>query len=172
MLKKIALFSAFAIALMAGSCEPVNNADTREAKATAQLTADASAQVGVPSITNFTEKKLVKMMYELRDRPNYRTYAYIVTLDGRFVKFCDSIGYGISASTQFTNPERVVNLDDFLGVTGYTAGTIPQPEPNALFMPTGLAATYVMCVSPVDKTVVPVYMEQDVAISPFPLVAE
>lgn len=155
---KLALAAIPVIFLAGAQCE--QTADQKEREKTAQLTADASMQVGLPAITNFTEKKLVKWLYELRDEPNFRTYAYIITLNGDFVKICDSVGYGISASTQFTNPERVSALGGQI---------LPQAEPNALFMPTGLAATYVMCVVPGADDVRAVYIEQDVLVSPFPL---
>ena len=48
-------------------------------------------------------------------------------------------------------------------------GTLPQPEPNGLFMPEGLAATYVMCVDAVRDDVKAVYVEPEVIVSPFPL---
>lgn len=121
-------------------------------------------QSGMPGITNFTEKKAVKWLYELRDEPNYRTHTYIVTMTGEFVKICDSVGYGINASIQYSNPERItVNH----GGSGGRYGTLPQPEPNGLFMPEGLAATYVMCVDAENDDVKAVYVEPEVIVSPF-----
>ena len=132
--------------------------------------------VGMPAITNFFEKAQVRMLYELRDDPNYRTYSYIVTLDGRFVKICDSIGYGINMSIQFANPLRPADISETAtrDFAGYELDIMPQAEPNGLFMPEGLAATYVMCLDPSTADgdapkLVPVYMEPDIAVSPFPL---
>lgn len=145
---------------------PKNNADTIAAQQTAQLAKEAAMQTGMPGITNFTEKKAVKWLYELRDEPNYRTVTYIVTMTGDFIKVCDSVGYGINASIQYSNPQRVYHEK---GGHGASATFIPQAEPNGLFMPEGLAATYVMCVDADNDDVKAVYVEPEVIVSPFPL---
>lgn len=120
--------------------------------------------VGYPSIVNGFEKRMVRMLYEMRDNPEFRTYSYIVTMTGQFVKVCDSVGYGINASIQFSNPERVYH--DY-GMDGRSAAFIPQAEPNGLFMPEGLSATYVMCLD--GEELKPVYVEPEVVVSPFPM---
>lgn len=147
---------------------PKETADSIAAQQTADLAKEAAMQTGMPGITNFTEKKAVKWLYELRDEPNYRTYTYIVTMTGQFIKVCDSVGYGINASIQYSNPERIV-VNRSLGQGGYGYGTLPQPEPNGLFMPEGLAATYVMCVDAENDDVKAVYVEPEVVVSPFEL---
>lgn len=138
-----------------------------------KLVAESNRAVGLPSITNFFEKRMVRQLYEMRDNPEYRTYSYITTMQGRFVKICDSIGYGINASIQFSNPEKPVDLEDILGNReGSSQMLTAQAEPNGLFMPEGLAATYVMCLDPgskVEGELKPVYIENEVIVSPFPL---
>ena len=147
-----------------------NTADVQLADDLERLIAESYRQVPLPGITNFFERRMVRMLYELRDNPEYRTYTYITTLDGRFVKVCDSVGFGINASIQFSNPEKPVDLEDILGwKEGNSQTTIPQAEPNGLFMPEGLAATYAMCLNPVDGEIAPVYLEQEITVSPFPL---
>ena len=154
--------AAFSMSSSAGAL----STDQIQAKQTEQLVRDAQQKTGAPNIVNFTERKLVKYLYELRDEPNYRTYSYIVTLNGDFVKICDSVGYGINASIQYVNSERVAHQ---LRANGGSFGTLPQPEPNGLFMPEGLAATYVMCVVPDSDDVKAVYVESEVLVSPFPM---
>lgn len=122
--------------------------------------------VGFPSVVNGFEKRMVRMLYEKRDDPNYRTYSYIVTMTGQFVKICDSVGFGINASIQFSNPERVYQES---GMDGRPAVMIPQAEPNGLFMPEGLAATYVLCIDNQKEELVPVYVEPELIVSPFEL---
>ncbi|KPN64680.1 hypothetical protein AKJ29_00145 [Aliiroseovarius crassostreae] len=100
------------------------------------------------------------------DNPEYRTYSYIVTMDGSFIKICDIIGFGINASIQFSSPEKAVSAGVYRE-NGLM--TMPQMEPNGLSMPEGLAATYVMCVNPDGEGVRPVYVEPSVVVSPFPL---
>ena len=140
------------------------SSDKSTAKQMEQLLKDGERQTGLPAVTNFTEKRMVKWLYELRDQPNYRTYTYIVTMTGKLIKVCDSIGYGINASIQYSNPEKVYHE---AGANGRSATFMPQAEPNALFMPEGLAATYVMCVDGDD--VKAVYIEPEIIVSPIEL---
>lgn len=154
-------------------CMEENVSDKREREQTARLTEQASTQVGMPGITRFTEKRNMKMLYELRDDPKLSTIAYIVDLGGKLHKFCDALGYGFPYATQFTNPQR----DTFYGNGDVNSGTgnhfqMPQPEPNGLFMPSGADGTWVMCLNPETKAVQPVYVEPRVIISPFPLKVE
>lgn len=109
-LPMIAVTSIVAIGattVFAMSATPRNdNADIIAAQQTAALAKESAMQAGMPGIPNFTEKKAVKWVYELRDEPNYRTYTYIVTMTGQFIKICDSMGYGINASIRYPNPGR------------------------------------------------------------------
>ncbi len=152
------------------ACFKENVADKREREQTARLTEQASTQVGMPGITRFTEKRNLKMLYELRDNPKLATIAYIVDLNGKLHKVCDALGYGFPYATQFTNPQR----DTFYGSGQSGSGTgnhfqMPQPEPNGLFMPNAADGTWVMCLNPDTKDVQPVYVEPRVVISPYPL---
>ena len=133
-----------------------------------RLMQESQRVVGMPSIVNFFERQMVRMLYEIRDNPEFRTHSYIVTMNGDFIKICDSIGYGINASIQFSNPEKIVQNDYRSGGFGY--GTLPQMEPNGLAMPEGLAATYIMCIDPSGgEGIKAVYVEPEVIVSPFPL---
>lgn len=134
----------------------------REATATQQLMDQASTAVGMPAIVNFHEKRMLKMLYELRDRADIVTYTYYVDLQGRRHKVCPttSIGYGIPFSAQFTAPSRDVDWYE-------NTGTIMQPEPNGLYMPDSTSATWVMCLDPKKNEPVPVYVEPAVMVSPF-----
>lgn len=120
---------------------------------------EGTAQSGMPAITNFRERKLVKMLLEMRDQENLITYTYTYAEDsGKLTFFCQSVGYGVPYATQYTNPEK-----------WETGGvTLPQADPNGLFMPDSADATWVMCRS--DKgDVKPVYVEPKVVVSPFKL---
>ncbi len=167
--KLLALIAMIGAALTLASCMEENVSDKREREQTARITEQASTQVGMPGITRFTEKRMMKMLYELRDDPKLSTVAYIVDLNGHLHKLCDSAGYGIPYATQFTNPQR----DTYYG-SGGTTGTgnhfqMPQPEPNGLFMPAAADGTWVMCLDPTTKDLKPIYVEPRVVISPFPL---
>lgn len=161
-MRKLFIFCLIAIGILAG-CERPPSADQQAARQTEQLAQEANAQVGMPGITNFTEKRIVAELYELRDQ-NISTYTYIIDYQGRLFHLCDSIGYGVPFSAQFSNPERVLNM----ARTGVHYGTLPQPEPNGLFPPTSSSATWVICSSP-DGEFTPVYSEPLLIVSPFPL---
>jgi hypothetical protein len=79
-------------------------------------------------------------------------------INGKLHFLCNSIGYGLSASVQYTNPMKYSN----------NGGHLPQADPNGLFMPQGLSATYVLCVDK-NKKIRPVYSEPSLIVSPFKL---
>lgn len=168
----IAIFTTLCLtsaAISMSSAPPkAQTADQIAAQQTALLSREAAQQTGMPAIANFTEKKALKWLYELRDEPNYSTETFIVTMNGDFVKVCDSVGYGINASIQYSNPERVLH-DAYVSTgksTSHGAVTIPQPEPSGLFYPEGLAATYVICVDPEKDDVKAVYIEPEIIVFP------
>jgi hypothetical protein len=164
------LFALVASAALLAACNPAEpSADQRERAATAKLAGEASMQVGMPAVTHFQEKRMVKQLYEMRDNPNFRTYAYITDLNGGLHKLCDATGYGIPYATQFSNPQRLVRSME-APMQGNLA--LPQPEPNGLFMPASADGTWIMCLDPKDKAVKPVFVEPRVIVSPFPLIAE
>lgn len=143
-----------------------DSADARQAAETTQRLAEADRQIGMPDITRFTERKLAKNILELRDK-EITTYCYIVNLQGELIFMGEAIGFGLPYSVQYTNPEKVeVKYTTHPG--GGVYGTLPQADPNGLFMPDGLSATWVMLKGP-DGKVHPVYMEPEIIVSPFPL---
>lgn len=152
-----------------GSCvDPINNtADEQMAKATAQSMEEANKQIGMPAIVNFQERKLAKMIFELRDDEQLICHAYLVNQFngqvGQYLGQC--LGFGLPYSVQFTNPEKLVRSD--LGqYTGEIA--LPQADPNGLFMPTGLSATWLMLLDS-SGSPHPVYIEPAIIVSPFKL---
>ena len=137
-----------------------NSTDAIQRVQTEKMAKEAALRVGPPGITNYTEKRFMKLIYELRDK-EVKTYSYFMDMNGRLHFLCDSIGFGVPASVQYVNPQR--------RSTG-THGTIalPQPEPNGLFMPDSLSATYVLCSGEKGK-LQPVYSEPALIVSPFKL---
>jgi len=94
------------------------------------------------------------------------TYTYIVPeMTGKPVFLCNSIGYGIPAATQYTNPQKIAAAQH---QTGYAV--LPQADPNGLFSPASAEGTWVMCKDPNGDKVRPVYIEPRVIVSPFELV--
>ncbi|MFL0802552.1 MAG: hypothetical protein K6L81_02470 [Agarilytica sp.] len=152
------------ISISACGIDTPPSADQIQAEQTSQMSKAAAQAIGMPNITNFTEKRFAKLIYELKDQ-EVTTYSYFMDMQGRLHFLCESIGYGLSASVQYSNPQRVLHGP---GTNGRSAATIPQPEPNGLFMPEGLAATFVLC-SDDRGGVRPVYSEPELIVSPFKL---
>lgn len=161
-------FATISVVLLGGAvlagCNPssMNEADTRQRAATDSMMAEADRAVGMPGITNWTERKQAKLLLEKRDDPNFRTFTYVKDLNGGLWKVCDSVGFGIPYSVQFTAPEKMVRSTN-------GAVTISQPDPNGLYMPSGLSATAALCVHPVTGEVAPFYMEPELIVSPWAL---
>lgn len=123
-----------------------------------QIALQATQAVGMPAVTNFQERRILKNIFELRDT-QIKTVTYTQDMMGKLHKICDSVGYGIPYATQYTNPMKWIGQ----GVT------IPQADPNGLFSPAAAEGTWVLCLNPVDKKIAPVYIEPRIIASPFPL---
>lgn len=169
-IKSILMCCIAAIVLLFTSCDvPTNqSADKTDQQRQEKLQEQGSAQIGMPAIHNFQEKKMVRMLYELRDNPNIINYAYLYSeVTGKYIYFGKCVGYGIPYSTQFSNPQKLVHGD-----MGQYTGDIPLPqaEPNGLFMPSSSDGTWLMMLNP-DKNnePTPVYVEPKVIVSPFKL---
>jgi len=141
------------------------SADEQMQQKQAIIEKEANAQAGLPAIHNFQEKKLLKQIYELRDNEKLVCYAYLFNhFSGKLVFIGRCMGYGIPYSTQYSNPEKEI----YEGGYQRGFGSLPQAEPNGLFMPTSSSATWLMMI---DETgaVHPVYIEPEVIVSPFKL---
>jgi hypothetical protein len=121
----------------------------------------------MPAIKNFQERKLMKMIFELRDREDLVCHAYMVNLNGELIYLGKCIGFGLPYSVQYTNPEKVARFSS----AAHAYGTLPQPDPNGLFMPEGLSATWLMMVDEKTGEPHPVYIEPQIIVSTFPLTA-
>ncbi len=149
------------LALLVG-CEDTSS-DGRQRSEQEIILQQATSQVGLPAIKNFRERKILKDIYELRDQEGLTTYTYVFNeLQGKLVFLGESIGYGIPAAMQYTNPEKpLANLAE--------ASTIRQADPNGLFSPDSAEGTWVLLKNPNGKEVLPVYIEPRIVVSPFKL---
>lgn len=149
--------------LMLSACqEQAPSSDQVQRKAQEQLAQQGNAVVGMPSIVNFQEKRILKDIIEMRDKA-ITTITYTQDMNGRLIKLCDSVGFGISSATQYTNPQRIVEG------YGHAMITLPQADPNGLFSPASAEGTWVMCKDPKSDKVAPVYAEPRIVVSPFAL---
>lgn len=144
-------------------CLEDNTSNRRMAKNQEKIMQEADRQIGMPGIVNFQERKLMKEIFELRDQENLICYAYTFSeMTGKKIFLGKCIGYGLPYATQFTNPEVIAEK------SSWGIATLPQADPNGLFMPSSADATWLMLL---DKNGVPhpVYIEPKLIVSPFPL---
>lgn len=179
-MKKILYFfnllfiASFLMLVISCSNEPVKpSADQEQQKQTEEAMREGNRQTGMPAIINFQEKKNLKWIYELCDQEDFICYAYLFNeMKGEVGQYLgECIGYGIPYSTQFSNPEKLIDVTDF-GIVSYqanNAAVIPQPEPNGLFKPEGLSATWLIMIDPKTKKPRPIYIEPQIIVSPFKL---
>jgi len=159
------------IALLCG-CDIPNqkSSDVVQQEQQERILKEGTSAVGIPSIHNFREKRLLKDIIELRDQEGLTTYTYIVAeMTGKLVFIGETIGYGIPAATQFTNPQKVELFGRNDTAAGYSRIAIPQADPNGLFSPASAEGTWVMMKDPNGNKVVPVYIEPRIVVSPFRL---
>ena len=165
LLALISIIFCFAIV----GCENTYTAssDEKQTEQQERILAEGTAQVGMPAINNFRERKLLKQILELRDQADFVTYTYIenaishevpgkTALGGKFTYLGVSIGYGIPYSTQFTSPQKIAYLGG--GDKGYYAEVLPQADPNGLFSPESADGTWIMLKDP-EGNVKPQYIE-------------
>lgn len=117
------------------------------------------ATVGMPSITNWTEKKMLKDILELRDAPNLITYVYTQNTLGKMVYMGQAVGFGIPYSTEYTSPsKRDGNL------------ALPQNDPNGLFSSQNTSATWIQYIDGKTGKREVMYSEPNMIIrrTPFP----
>lgn len=153
----------------AGGAKPATKADVAQAEITEQRLEQAMSEVGMPDVINFTELKLARDIMELRDQEGLTTFTYVVNWEGELVFIGESIGYGLPYSVQLTNPEKTEKHNTTHFETHLQYLNKPQAEPNGLFMPEGLAATWILLKDPNGGEVHPVYIESEILVSPFRL---
>ncbi len=168
---KLVVVTVLSLTLMGNQgCERRESSDEVQRQQQERILREGTAQTGMPNIKNFRERKLMKDILELRDQEGVVTYTYTYSeMTGKPVFLCNSIGYALPYSTQYTNPVKVVTP-----YTG-TAVTIDQADPNGLFSPSSAEASWVICNNPDPKHPKKtglVYSEPKLIVSPFPLQTE
>jgi hypothetical protein len=158
-----ALIISLSFALMGNTGCVTPTSDSIQEAQTEQSLKEAHAQVGMPTVTNFTQRKLAKRVIEELDREDLPTYVYLVNMQGELIFLTRAIGYGLPYSTQFTNPEKTeLHFGESVN--------LPQAEPNGLFMPESASATWIFAVGE-DGETYPMYVESEITVSPFPILS-
>jgi len=152
-------------AVLLAACDQPTATDI-EAQKQEQLTRQGINSVGLPAIVNFEEKRTLKTILELRDT-KISTITYLVDMQSKLHKLCNSIGYGLPYATQYTNPQMATWSSNRGSVV------LPQADPNGLYSPAAAEGTWVLCLDPnakdKDNAVSPIYIEPRIIVSPFPL---
>lgn len=157
------LLIVLSLLVLLGCDSMESSSDKVQAEQTEQALSEAQRQIGMPNITNFQQRKLMKLIYELCDKEDLICFAYIKSdYQGKLMYIGKCIGYGIPFSAQYTNPMKMKRWygDPYI---------LPQADPNGLFMPTSSSATWLMMVDPKTKKPRPVYIEPEIVVSPFKL---
>jgi hypothetical protein len=161
-MKRLLLVAVAVSALGLTACDEHKTSTQIEREKQEELSLRGVESVGMPSIVNFAEKRMMKDILELRDQ-NVATTTYITDLNGKLHKVCNSVGYGLPYATQYTNPQKAGGG----GSGGYF--TLPQADPNGLYSPASADGTWVLCVDAKSGKPKPVYIEPRVIVSPIPL---
>lgn len=158
----VCLFIGISSLLLAGCPEASQSSDQRANAMQERVLQEGVSQTGMPAISNFRERKTLKMIYELRDKEDLATYTYLKFPNGTLKLLCPSIGFAISDATGYTGPEKIVR--DSTSVFG----TVTQAEPNGLFTPAESSMVWVVCVAP-DGKPAPIQMQSDFVTLPYKL---
>ena len=163
-MKNLLLLFCLASILMSASCENQPSSDQIMNAKQEQLAKELNAQSGMPTVTNGTMKKELKMIIEECDKEKLICYAYIIPeMTGKPVFLGKCMGYGIPYATQYTNPSKV----DWHSSNGYVV--MPQADPDGLFKPASADGTWLMLIDPATGEPHPVYCEPKVLVTPFKL---
>jgi len=158
------ILSIAAIALLGATVTGCveETSDSKQQGAQELILKEATSQTGMPAIKNFRERKLMKQIIEMRDQEGLVTYTYTFPeVTGVPVFLCNSVGYGLPAATQYTNPQKFV-------WKGGDHHLMPQADPNGLFSPESAEGTWVLCSDPSGNgDTRPVYVEPRIIVSPF-----
>lgn len=165
---KLGLISVIVIMLglfMTGCVE--ESSDSIQQERQEIILKEAVNAVGISSIKNFREFKILKDIQELCDQEGLLTYTYVYSeVTGKYTFIGESIGYGIPYATQLTNPMKleVRKVEGY----GHIEGVIPQADPNGLYKPSSADGTWVLLRTPSGK-VEPQYIEPKISVFTYKL---
>jgi hypothetical protein len=161
MKKILSLMLIVVLGLTIVGCSEENSSDSKQSSQQEKILKEATNQTGMPNISNFTERKMMKDILELRDKSNLITYVYTQNqMDGKWVYQGKAIGFGLPYSTEYTNPEKIA---DSLSQGGYAI--LPQADPNGLFSSQNTSATWIMMINPTTNEPEVQYMEPNTYIT-------
>jgi len=163
-MKKFLMLFCLASILMSASCDDKPSSDQIMNAKQEQLAKELNAQTGMPTVTNGTMKKQLKMIIEECDKEKLICYAYIIPeMTGKPVFLGKCMGYGIPYATQYTNPQKIARESQ------YGIAVLPQADPDGLFKPGSADGTWLLLIDPATGEPHPVFCEPKVLVTPFKL---
>ena len=180
MKKIICLITATSLFLTSCEDSRKNTSDQIQQDAQEKMLKEANMQIGMPGIKNFQERKLLKLILEMRDREGLVTYSYMenmipaivpghTALGGKLTFIGTTVGFGIPYATQFTSPMKVECAGMGKTEPGYAWLTTPQADPNGLFSPASADGTWILMKNPNGPETTPQYIEPKIAVFTFKL---
>lgn len=155
----ICIIAVFMTTVLSGCVWNSSVAREEERQYQEQLMRQANDEVGMPDITEFYEKKIAKEIFELRDDSSLITYAYTKCEGtGKYVYLGKCMGYGLPYSTQYSAPEGIV-------IRNGNPYVLPQSDPNGLYSPTGLSATWLYLINEETGDPQITYAEPEIVVS-------
>ncbi len=139
-------------------CEVDESTELAQNQKQEQLLEQSNAQIGMPNIVNFKEKRDAKLIWELRDDADLITYAYFQNMDGQFIYLGQCMGYGLPYTTQYTNPDQLAGAHS-------EASVITQADPNGLYSSETTNATWLMLLNEETGEVEVVYSEPSIVVT-------
>lgn len=169
------------LTLMVSGCSGnvVQSNDSKIAQQQEENLAEGDAQVPPPSIVNWNEKRIAKLIQEKRDQVNLSTFTYTKNMDGKYTFVCESIGFGLPYNTRTNNPQHYeynTTRSGYVSSGGAyyrdaagnaiwgTHEVMPQPEPNGLFIPDSAKGTWNLCRNPKTGKPDVTYQEEEIAV--------
>jgi len=106
-MKRLLVLLAIPLAFVCADTTRGCDADSQVAYQQEQMMREANAQASLPAISNFQEKKIAKMVLEMRDQENLATWVYLVNqYTGRPVFLGRALGFGIPYAAQYSSPTK------------------------------------------------------------------
>jgi len=160
-MKKLAgLLIVLVLSMGLVGCQVEKTVESKEAEYTNKIQEEAQRQVGQPLIDDFFEKKMFKKIYELRDNSKLVCYAYTRNLEGKYIYEGKVVGYGLPYSVQYNKPKKIA---DSTYEGGYAI--VDQAEPNGMYMPDGLSATWLIMINEESGELEPAYYEPEIVVT-------
>jgi hypothetical protein len=156
----VALFLIAFVGTFAGSCDDTTAVE-KERNATNNQMSQLLNSQPIPVFEWSLEREIVIDIFRARNEA-VSTWSVVQNpYTGAIMFECPSIGYPIPGGTKLTNPYQIPGND-------WSNTSIPQAEPNGLYIPESSAGTYINCVNE-NGTVSPVFEEFYVQTFPFPV---